>query len=177
MPSGAGRRAVAAVFPGRLIMVVVLVGVAMAVGVVGTVVPLVPGLALVWGAALAYGLVEGFGRIGTAAFALITALAVAGVLAGWVVPTRVAGAAGAARSSILLGAVAAIIGFFVLPVVGLVVGGVAGVYAGELQRTGSGAAAWRATRATLGGFGLAALVQLTIALTMAATWAAWVLAT
>jgi Protein of unknown function (DUF456) len=75
----------------------------MAVRVVGTVVPLVPGLALVWGAALAYGLLEGFGTTGTAAFTLITALAVAGALAGWVVPTRVAGAAGAARSSILLG--------------------------------------------------------------------------
>jgi uncharacterized protein len=158
-------------------MVVALVALAMAVGVVGTVVPLVPGLALVWGAALAYGLLEGFGTTGTAAFALITALAVAGALAGWVVPTRVAGAAGAARSSILLGAVAAVVGFFAIPVVGLVVGGVAGVYAGELQHTGSGAAAWRATRATLAGFGLAALVQLGIGLAMAATWAAWVLAT
>jgi uncharacterized protein len=158
-------------------MVVALVALAMAVGVVGTVVPLVPGLALVWGAALAYGLLEGFGTTGTAAFTLITALAVAGALAGWVVPTRVAGAAGAARSSILLGAVAAVVGFFAIPVVGLVVGGVAGVYAGELQRTGSGAAAWRATRATLAGFGLAALVQLGIGLAMAATWAAWVLAT
>ena len=158
-------------------MVVALVAVAMAVGAVGTVVPLVPGLALVWGAALTYGLVEGFGRIGTAAFAFVTTLAVAGALAGWVVPTRVARGAGAARSSILLGAVAAIVGFFILPVVGLVVGGVAGVYAGELQRTGSGAAAWRATRATLAGFGLAALVQLGIALAMAATWAVWVLAT
>jgi uncharacterized protein YqgC (DUF456 family) len=157
-------------------VVVALVAVAIVVGAVGTVVPLVPGLALVWGATLAYGLVEGFGTAGTAAFAVITALAVAGVLAGWVVPPRVAGAAGAARSSILLGAVAAVVGFFVIPVVGLVVGGVAGVYAGELQRTGSGAAAWRATRATLQGFGLAALLQLATALVMAATWAVWVVA-
>jgi uncharacterized protein len=158
-------------------MVVALVAVAMAVGAVGTVVPLVPGLALVWGAALVYGLVEGFGTTGAAAFAVVTALALAGMLAGWVVPARVAGAAGAARSSILLGAVAALVGFFALPIVGLVVGGVAGVYVGEWQRTGSGAAAWRTTRATLKGFGLAALVQLAIALAMAATWVVWVLAT
>jgi uncharacterized protein YqgC (DUF456 family) len=157
-------------------VVVALVAVAMAVGAVGTVVPLVPGLALVWAAALAYGLVEGFGPTGTAAFSVVTALAVAGVLAGWVVPVRVAGVAGAARSSILLGTVAAIIGFFVLPVVGMAVGGVAGVYAGELQRTRDGGAAWRATRATLAGFGLAALIQFAFALVMAATWAVWVLA-
>jgi uncharacterized protein len=78
---------------------------------------------------------------------------------------------------VLLGAVAAIVGFFVLPIVGLPVGGVAGVYAGELQRTRDGAAAWRATRATIAGFGLAALVQFALALAMTATWVAWVLAT
>ena len=158
-------------------MVVALVALAMAVGVVGTVIPLVPGLALVWAAALAYGLSEGFGTIGTAAFSLVSVFAIAGALAGWVVPVRIAGAAGAARSSILLGAVAAIVGFFVIPVVGLPVGGVAGVYAAELQRTGDGAAAWRATRATIAGFGLAALVQFALALAMTATWVVWVLAT
>jgi uncharacterized protein YqgC (DUF456 family) len=118
-------------------------------------------------------LVIGFG----VAFAVITALAIAGTLAGWVVPAKVAGAAGAARSSILLGVVAAIVGFFVIPVVGLAVGGVAGVYAGELQRTGDGAAAWRATRATIAGFGLAALVQLATALAIAVVWVVWVVAT
>jgi uncharacterized protein YqgC (DUF456 family) len=158
-------------------VVVALVALAMAVGVVGTVVPLVPGLALVWAAALAYGMIEGFGMTGAVAFSLVTVFAIAGTLAGWIVPARVAGAAGAARSSILLGAVAAVVGFFILPIVGLPVGGVAGVYAGELQRTRDGAAAWRATRATIAGFGLAALVQFALALAMAATWVAWVLAT
>jgi uncharacterized protein len=156
-------------------VVVALVALAMAIGMVGTVVPLVPGLALVWAAALAYGLVEGFGTTGTVAFSLVTVFAIAGALAGWVVPARVAGAAGAARSSILLGVGAAIVGFFVLPVVGLPVGGVAGVYAGELQRTRDGVAAWRATRATIAGFGLAALVQFGLALAMTATWVVWVL--
>jgi uncharacterized protein len=148
-------------------VVVALVALAMAVGVVGTVVPLVPGLALVWAAVLAYGLIEGFGTIGTVAFSLVTVFAIAGALAGWVVPARVAGAAGAARSSIVLGLVAAIVGFFVLPVVGLPVGGVAGVYAGALQPT----------RATIAGFGLAALVQFALALAMTVTWVVWVLAT
>lgn len=146
----------------------------MAVGAVGTVVPLVPGLALVWAAALVYGVAEGFDGIGAVAFGVITALAVVGTLAGWVVPARVAGRAGAARSSIFLGVVAAVVGFFVIPVVGVAVGGVAGVYAGELHRTRDRTAAWRATRATLTGFGAAALVQLAIALAMAAVWVGWV---
>jgi uncharacterized protein YqgC (DUF456 family) len=156
-------------------VVVALVALAMAIGVVGTVVPLVPGLALVWAAPLAYGLIEGFGTTGTVAFALITAIAIAAALAGWVVPARVAGAAGAARSSILLAVVAAVVGFFVLPVVGLPVGGVVGLYAGEMQRTRNGAAAWRTTWATITGFGLAALIQFGLALTMTGIWVVWVL--
>ena len=67
-------------------------------------------------------------------------------------------------------------GFFVIPIVGVAVGGVAGVYAGELRRAGDRAAAWRTTRATLTGFGVAALVQLAVALAMAAVAIGWVVA-
>lgn len=155
---------------------VVLVALAMAVGIVGTVVPLLPGLSLVWGAGLAYGLVEGFGTVGGIAFGLMTALALAGIAAGWVVPQRAAGAAGAARTSVWLGAAAAVVGFFVVPVVGAPLGGVLGVYVGERQRTGDPARAWTATRATLVGFGLAALVQVAVGVAMAATWVVWVVA-
>lgn len=57
--------------------VALLVAIAMAVGVAGTVVPLVPGLGLVVAAALVYGLVEGFGAVGVAAFVVIVLLGVA----------------------------------------------------------------------------------------------------
>jgi uncharacterized protein YqgC (DUF456 family) len=152
------------------------VAVAMAVGIVGTVVPLLPGLLLVWAAGLAYGLGEGFGTVGAVAFGLITLLAVAGALAGWVVPQRAAGKAGAARLSMAVAAVAAIVGFFVIPIVGLPVGGLAGLYAAELQRTEDASTAWRTTRATLVGFGLATLVQFLAGVAMAIVWAAWVIA-
>jgi uncharacterized protein YqgC (DUF456 family) len=155
---------------------VVVVGIAMAVAAVGTLVPMVPGLGLAWVAALAYGLGDGFGAPGVTAMAVITALAAGGAAAGWVVPARVAGRAGAARQSLVLGAVGAVIGFFVIPVVGLIVGGVAGVYLGEWQRTSDGAAAWRATRATLTGFGVAAALQFAAVLLIAVTWAVWVVA-
>jgi uncharacterized protein YqgC (DUF456 family) len=154
--------------------IVILVALAMAVGVVGTVVPLVPGLALVWGAGLAYGLVEGFGAAGVVAFTVMTLLALAGMAAGWVVPQRAAGRAGAARSSVLLGVAGAIVGFFVVPVVGVAAGGLVGLYLGELRRTRDASTAWQATRATLVGFGLASLVQFAAAVAMAMAWAAWV---
>lgn len=156
-------------------MTAALVALAMAVGVAGTVVPVVPGLGLVAAAALAYGLVEGFGSVGTVAFVVLLAIGVAGTAAGVVLPHRAAGRAGAPRSSLLLGAVGAVLGFFAVPVVGLPLGGVAGIYVGERLRTGDGAAAWRATRATLRGFGVAAVVQVAAGLAMVAVWVVWVL--
>ena len=63
-----------------------LVALAMAVGVAGTVVPLVPGLGLVWLAALAYGLVDGFGVVGSIVFVTISAMAVVGFAAAAIRP-------------------------------------------------------------------------------------------
>ena len=157
-------------------VVVALVAVAMAIGIAGTVVPLVPGLGLVAAAALAYGILEGFGGVGVVAFAVIVALAVAGTAAGVVLPKRAADGAGAPRSSLLLGALGAVIGFFAVPVVGLPLGGAVGIYLGELARTSDRGAAWQTTRATLKGFGLATLVQLAAGLAMAAVWVVWVVA-
>ena len=118
-----------------------LLAVVMAVGAVGTIVPLLPGLALIWVAGLIYGLAEGFGSVGVAAFGVMTALAAGAALAGWVVPHRRASAAGASRASVWLGVLAAIVGFFVVPVVGLPLGGVLGIYVGENLRTRDPAAA------------------------------------
>jgi uncharacterized protein YqgC (DUF456 family) len=154
---------------------VALVAVAMAVGVVGTVVPVVPGLALVWAAALVYGLGAGFGAVGVVAFTMITGLALTGIVAGVAMPKRAATRGGAARRSMWLGGALAVVGFFVVPFVGLVVGGVLGVFLGEVVRTRDITAAWRATAATIRGFGVAAVAQLAIALTMVAAWVSWVL--
>ena len=155
---------------------VTLVALVMAIGAVGTVVPLVPGIGLAWVAALVYGLAEGFDAAGIAFFAAITMVAAAGTIAGWVVPHRSAVASGAHRRSVWLGVAGAVAGFFLVPVVGLPLGGVAGIYVGEHLRTRDPARAWRATRATMAGFGIAALVQFGAALVIIALWVTWVLA-
>lgn len=151
-----------------------LLAVAMAVGAIGTVVPLLPGLSLIWAAGLVYGLDRGFGAVGWTAMAAMTVLLVAATVAGWVVPKRRASGAGAARGSVWLGIAAAVVGFFVVPVVGLPLGGVLGIYAGEHLRTRDPHAAWATTRATITGFGVAALLQLAAALAMIAVWVVWV---
>jgi uncharacterized protein len=155
--------------------VVALVALVMAIGVVGTMVPLIPGLGLVVAAATGYGLAEGFGAVGVVAMVVIVALAVAGTVAGVVLPGRAAGRTGAPPTSLAVGVLGAVVGFFVVPVVGLPLGGAVGIYVGERLRTGDGTVAWRTTKATLIAFGLAALAQLAAGIAMVFTWIGWVL--
>lgn len=158
-------------------VVITLVGVAMAVGLVGTVVPIVPGLALIWAGALGFGIAEGFAGPGALLFGAVTVVGLVGEVAGVVLPKRSAGRAGAGRWSLWLGAVAALAGFFLVPVVGLPLGGALGIYVGEHLRTHDPHTAWRATTATLKGFGLAALAQFSTGLAMVLLWLGWVIAT
>jgi len=68
------------------------------------------------------------------------------------------------------------VGFFVIPVVGLLVGFVLGVYLSELQRVGR-RGAWPATKAAVKAVGLSMLIELTAAMAAAAVWLAGALAT
>jgi uncharacterized protein len=70
-----------------------------------------------------------------------------------------------------------VVGFFVIPVVGLVVGGVAAVYLAELARLQDLGLAWRSTWAVLRGIGIGMLVELTAALLMVGVWTLAVLVT
>lgn len=153
---------------------VILVALAMLVGLAGTVVPLLPGLPVVWGAALAYGLVSEFGTIGWIAFGAITVLFAVGVIAGFVLPHRRVAAAGAPPSTVAAGLVLGVVGFFVVPVVGLVLGALCGVLLAERLRTASWPAARASTKSLLIGFGLGALVQLSAGLAMILCWVVWV---
>src|SRR3954464_13710097 len=112
-----------------------IVGLAIAVGLAGVVVPVVPGALLVWAAITVWAFVIG----STTAFA---ALAAATVLRGGaqvaklLVPGRRLLDAGVPRSSILAGTALAIVGFFVIPVVGFFLGFPLGVYLADLRRLG-----------------------------------------
>jgi uncharacterized protein len=61
------------------------------------------------------------------------------------------------------------VGFFVVPVVGLPLGFLLGVYLSELQRVGR-ERAWPATRAAVGAAGLSLLIELAAGLLAATTW-------
>jgi uncharacterized protein YqgC (DUF456 family) len=157
--------------------VIALVGLAMAVGLIGTLLPLLPGLPIIWVAALVYGVAEGFDRPGAVAFALITLLGVAGVSAGFILPHRRVAARGAPAPTIVAGVVLGIVGFFVVPVVGLVLGAVGGVLLAERARTGDWVVAWATTKKLLVGFGIGLAIEFAAGLAMILCWVTWVLLT
>jgi uncharacterized protein YqgC (DUF456 family) len=150
-----------------------LAGVVLVVGLCGVVIPVLPGLLLMWGAAIAYGFAVGWSTTGVAAMVVLTAAVAVSAAASVVVPRRAAAGGGASGWAQLGGLVGAVVGFFVIPVVGVVVGALLGVFAVELGRQGDRHAAWEATVATARGFGVAVLIDLAIGLVMLAVWAGW----
>jgi uncharacterized protein YqgC (DUF456 family) len=148
----------------------ILVGVAIAVGIVGVVVPVLPGSLLVVGAILVWALVVG-SATGWAVFAVAAAFVLGGTVVKYAVPGRRLKRDGIAGSTLLAGAVLGVVGFFVVPVVGLPVGFVLGIYLAEWRRLGSHDLAWPSTVAALKAVGLSMLIELVACLAAALTWA------
>jgi uncharacterized protein YqgC (DUF456 family) len=146
-----------------------LVGLVIAVGLVGVVVQVLPGALLVLGAVLVWAAVEGT-AVGWAVGALaVVATVVAGV-AKYLVAGRHLKSGGVPNRTLLWGGLAGIVGFFVVPVVGLPLGFVLAVYLAELGRLHDRRRAWRATVVALQATGLTILIELAGALVTAGAW-------
>jgi uncharacterized protein len=152
----------------------VLVGLVILVGLVGIVVPILPGTVLILGAVLVWTVSEGSGTAWTV-FAVVTTLLVLGAAVKYVVPGRGLRASGVPNRTLLLGGALGIAGFFVVPVVGLFLGFVLGVYLAETRRVGRNLA-WPSTVAALKAVGLSILIELAAALLATGVWLAAVLA-
>jgi uncharacterized protein len=153
----------------------VLVALAIAVGIVGVIVPVLPGSLLVFGAILVWTVSVG-GSTAWSVFAASTLFLVLGAIIKYAVPGRRLKEVGIPSSTLLLGALLGIVGFFVIPVVGLLIGFVLGVYLAELNRVGR-EAAWPATVHALKAVGLSIVIELAATMLAAATWVAGVVLT
>ena len=152
----------------------VVVGVAIAVGLIGILVPVLPGSALILVAILLWALELG-SATGWAVFAVAAAFLVVGTVVKYVVPGRQLKDAGIPASTQWTGVALAVPGFFVIPVVGAFVGFVVGVYLAERRRLGPGAGA--STRSALRAVGVSVLIELTAAILAASAWVAGVVVT
>jgi uncharacterized protein YqgC (DUF456 family) len=147
----------------------VVVALIMLLGLVGIVVPVVPGLLLVWGGVLLWAS-EVQSTSGWVVLGVATALALAGTLFQYLLPGRRMAKAGVSTSSTLAGVVLGVVGFFVLPVIGAFLGFALGVYLAERAKKGSHDAAWPASRDALKAIGLSMGIELLTGLAIGTTW-------
>jgi len=145
-----------------------LTGLAIAIGLVGIVVPVLPGSVLVLVAILVWAVLTST-VIGWATFAVATLLLAVGAVVKYAVPGRRLKADGVPNRSLFAGAVLGVVGFFVVPVVGLLIGFVLGVYLAELQRVGRNLAG-PTTRSALRAVGVSILIELGAGMLAALTW-------
>ncbi len=152
-----------------------LVGLAILIGLAGVVIPALPGLLLVWAAVLVWTLAsDGDGR--WVVFGLVTLVAAAGQIVKYVVPGRRLQAVGVPTRTLLLGAALGVGGFFVVPVVGAIIGFVGGVYLAERARLGTHELAWPSTKEALRGALLSMLIEFGAAALCAGIWLAGAIA-
>ncbi len=152
----------------------VLVALVIAIGLVGIIVPILPGGLLVIGAIAVWAWVEHT----TAAWVTLGicgALFLAAEVIKYTWPVKRMRQADVRTSILVIGAVCGIIGFFVIPVVGLLIGFVLGVYVAELASRQDAKRAWVSTVHALKGVALSVGVEFTGALAATLVWAVSVL--
>lgn len=149
----------------------VVVGVVLLVSMAGTIVPVLPGTILAAGALLVWAVLTGT-TAAWVAFAVAMVVLVVGQVLKYLLPHRSLTAAGVPGRTILVGGVAGIVGFFLIPVVGLPVGFVAGVMLAEWLRQHDGAAAWDSTWVAMKATGFSIVIELGALIVATLVWAA-----
>ncbi|XVV10645.1 DUF456 domain-containing protein [Actinoplanes sp. CA-131856] len=150
-------------------VITLVAGLAIAVGIVGVVIPVLPGLLLSWAGVLLWALLGSDSGGRWVVLAVATLVALGGAAVKYLVPGKRLKSVGVPNTALLAGGVLGVIGFFVIPVIGIVIGFVLGVYLVELQRLGH-ERAWPSTRHALAAAGMAMLIEFTTALAVGVIW-------
>jgi len=151
-----------------------LAAVLILVGLVGVIVPLLPGPVLIWVGIGIWSFERG-DFTGWVVLLVATVVLAIGLVAKYLLPGRRLREAGVPWITLALGALLGVIGFFVIPLIGLPIGFVLGVYLAELFRLGTNAAAWPSTRQAVVAVGVSMLIEFGSGLVAAAVWLAAVL--
>ena len=152
-----------------------LIGLALLVALVGVVVPLLPGPLLAGGAVWVWALSERTGLAWTVAV-VVTLVLVASQVVKYLVPGRRMNRDGIPTTTMLTGGLVGVVGFFVVPLIGLPLGFVLGIYAAQ-RRKRDHREAWRSTQSALRAVGLSILIELAAVLVSSTLWLGAVLLT
>ncbi|SLE70824.1 Protein of uncharacterised function (DUF456) [Mycobacteroides abscessus subsp. bolletii] len=148
-----------------IIFITIIAALLIAVGCIGIIYPVLPGSFAVLGGLILWGLTVR-GPEGWWTLVLGSALVIAGMLAQAALTGRTMKKRAIPNKSILWGVIGAVIGMFVIPVVGLFVGFAVALFISETTRSsGDFTTSLRNTGAALRSMGLGMLVEFACALT------------
>lgn len=153
-----------------------LLFVIMLVGLFGMLIPIFPGGFVIWLATLVFGLVNGFAGYGLWLFLLITALMIVSIVVDDIVMGTAARKAGANWWSLVFAFAGGILGTFMLPPFGGLLGAPLLLYVSEYVRRRDRAHAWMVTRSLAVGWGWSFVARLGLGSVMIAIWFLWVYA-
>jgi uncharacterized protein YqgC (DUF456 family) len=156
-------------------LVTVLAALMVAVGLLGIVVPVLPGLLLVLGGVFVWALAQG-SVLGWAVFGVSAVVTVVGYVLQYTLPGRRMRERGVSSSTMFLAMALGIVGFFVVPVVGAIVGFVLGIFVVELGRSRDSGQAWTRTKHALAAVLHSMGIELAAGLVVAALFVAGVVA-
>ena len=146
-----------------------LVGVVILLGLAGVLVPGLPGSWLVWAAVLWWALSDpqalSWGVLVGATAILLLAQAIR-----WMLPPRRLRESGATTRMAAYAGAGAILGFFLVPVVGAVPGFIGGIYLGERLRLGGHGEAKASVRTAMRAGGWSVLTELLACLLIMGAW-------
>lgn len=154
----------------------VVVGLMVLAGLIGIAVPVLPGLLVIWAAVLLWAS-EAQTTTGWVVLGIATTLALSGFLLQYLLPGRRLRNAGITTSTTVAGAALAVVGFFVIPVVGGFLGFAVGIYLAERIKLGSHSAALPSTKHAIKAIGLSMGIELATGLAIASTWLIGVIST
>jgi uncharacterized protein YqgC (DUF456 family) len=151
-------------------LVTILCGLAILVGVAGIIIPVLPGSILIALGLLAWAVWGGAGTTGWVVFGIGVVLVLAGMAASAVLTGRKLKQHSIPGRSVVTGLVFGVVGMFLIPVVGLVIGFAAGLLLSELHRTRAWRTAVTSSWAALKATGLGMIVEFGLACLAASTW-------
>lgn len=149
----------------------VICGLAILVGAAGVIIPVLPGSLLIGASLLVWALVVGQ-PVGWVVFGVGVLFVAAGMLSSTVLTGRAMKERRIPGRSIIAGLVLGVVGFFVVPVVGLLLGFAVGLFVAELARQKAVKPAVSSSLAALKATGLGLLAEFGFASLAAGTWAA-----
>lgn len=154
----------------------ILFGLAMAIGLVGVLIPVVPGLVVVGFTAILWAF-----EVGTTAAWMVTGvmlvLLVVGTVLKYQLPGRELKSQEVPTTTWALAGLFGIIGFFAIPVIGAAIGFVVGAYIGERRRFSAHGPAWESSKRLIAGIGKGLAVEFAAGLAAIIVWIVFVVAT